>query len=194
MNMSRGRRSEQGMSLIAMLVIVIMVSGVAAAFFLLSMTERSQSDVIRYRIKAYYEGESAVEQVIGMVRGLAANYRLPLNPASVTTAPLTGTTPVSAGLTANFEWDANHGGVWSLASSSDVLAAASAAAASGSDPNNYLRLKLFGNVSVPPETFTFTCMNFENTAGGGIGNTQTQNFYTINVQGRAKQLEDRNST
>ena len=96
---------EGGLSLIAMLVIVILVGGISAAFFLLSMTEGQSADVARNRTKSYYLGEAAVEQVASMLKVAAANYNLPNNPVSVSGAPLSGTLTAS-GLTSN--WAFRH--------------------------------------------------------------------------------------
>jgi hypothetical protein len=73
------------MSLIAMMVIVVIVGGIAAAFFLLSQIESRQAEGARTRIKAYYLGEAAVEQVASLIKVATASFWMPKNPADPAT-------------------------------------------------------------------------------------------------------------
>jgi hypothetical protein len=61
------------MSLLAMLVIIIIVGGIASAFMLLTMSEARNSERERYRLRANYLAEAAVEQVAGMLQTGFAN-------------------------------------------------------------------------------------------------------------------------
>ncbi|HVR83225.1 MAG TPA: hypothetical protein VMU54_02870 [Planctomycetota bacterium] len=199
MNPTFARRSERGMSLISMLVIVVIVGGISAAFFLLSITQRQQSDLVQYRTKSYYIGESAVEMVAGMLKKAASAGILPPNPViNASSNPpwdtgLNGGTgaPFSLlGLTSQWEWwylPPTSGAVWKLPSVTEE----GTAAASGNSA--CVQLRLHGNVvindGIAPETFAYTIINFQNTAGGGVGNTGVKNFYSVTVDGRVQHFE-----
>ncbi|HEV3027225.1 MAG TPA: type II secretion system protein, partial [Planctomycetota bacterium] len=199
MNPTLARRSERGMSLIAMLVIVVIVGGISAAFFLLSLTQRQQSDLVQYRTKSYYIGEAAIEMVAGMLKKAAAGGILPANPVinSTSNPPwdtgLNGGTgaPFSLlGLTSQWEWwylPSTVGAVWKLPSTTEQgTAVASANPAC-------VQLRLHGTVvvndGIAPETFTYAIANFQNTTGGGVGNTAVKNFYSVTVDGRILHFE-----
>lgn len=99
--------SQAGMSLIAMLVIVVIVGGIASAFFLLSQIEARVAEGARVRTKAYYLGEAAIEQVAAMIKQATTNHTvgssIPPNPADANSpgAPMSGTGTVN-GLTWQF--------------------------------------------------------------------------------------------
>jgi Tfp pilus assembly protein PilX len=66
------------MSLIAMLVIVIIVGGIATAFMLLTITQSKVTDLERNKNRATYIAEAAVEQAAGILRsGFAQQLLVP---------------------------------------------------------------------------------------------------------------------
>ncbi|HZE96515.1 MAG TPA: hypothetical protein VE981_05790 [Planctomycetota bacterium] len=191
MNLKLGRRSELGMSLISMLVVVILVGGIASAFFLLSVTERQSSDVVRFRTKSYYLGEAAIEQVAAMLKNATTGYIMPSNPVTVAGAPrssTTGGTPVTmGGLVSDWEWYYLNGSTWQQASAANVTSAVAA-----NQPES-LQLHLHGTITINDGynaiPFTYTVVNFRNLAGVGVGNTQDKNFYSIVIDGRVRTLD-----
>jgi type II secretory pathway pseudopilin PulG len=81
--MNRTRRTQRGMSLIAMLVIVVIVGGIASAFMLLTITQSKWTDLERNKNRATYVAEAAVEQAAGILRsGFAQQLLVPYNPVT----------------------------------------------------------------------------------------------------------------
>jgi type II secretory pathway pseudopilin PulG len=81
--MNRTRRTQRGMSLIAMLVIVVIVGGIASAFMLLTITQSKWTDLERNKNRATYIAEAAVEQAAGILRsGFAQQLLVPYSPIS----------------------------------------------------------------------------------------------------------------
>jgi hypothetical protein len=189
------------MSLMATIVIVVIVGGIASAFFLLSQIESQQAQGARNRMKAYYLGEAAVEQVAGMIKTATTTYILPNNPAdpkSPLNSPLTGVLQVN-GVTAQWAFQSYIGGqwqpTWDFVNSKWIGPVP--ALASITDPTQ-LHLCLAGTLSIllephsalpgvdasNSESFNFTATNFLNLAGVGVGATGMKNYYNVTIQGR----------
>lgn len=71
--MMHGHARQRGMSLIAMLLIVVLVGGVASAFMVVSMNQSRATTVMRDKMRATYLAEAAVEEVANMLRTAYAN-------------------------------------------------------------------------------------------------------------------------
>lgn len=86
--MTYRRARERGMSLIAMLLIVVLVGGVASAFMVVSTNQSRATTVLRDKMRATYLAEATVEEVVNMLRTAYANgvFRVP---DSQTTATFT---------------------------------------------------------------------------------------------------------
>jgi type II secretory pathway pseudopilin PulG len=84
--MTYRRARERGMSLIAMLLIVVLVGGVASAFMVVSTNQSRATTVLRDKMRATYLAEATVEEVINMLRTAYANgvFRVPDTQTSAT--------------------------------------------------------------------------------------------------------------
>lgn len=217
MDLMKSHRNQRGFSLIAMLVIVILVGGVAAAFFLLSQTEEVNSEVARNRTKAYYLGEAALDQVGSMLKTAAAHFIMPPNPAGGT-SPISGTMTVQ-GMTSTWwfqhlsatntwvpawQWNTSlSGGNYVDPVSGTVITGPQQADATNAAGATSLQLYVIGTYTIllepatgipaidkaNSETFTYTCTNYQNLTPQQIGNTTVKNYFTINISGRVRHYD-----
>ncbi|HLF94512.1 MAG TPA: hypothetical protein VJB14_13700 [Planctomycetota bacterium] len=75
--MKHSRASQKGMSLIGMLVVVVLVGGVTTALLLMTTTDHRATEVAKYKMRATYLAEAAVEEVAHLIRTGYANEILP---------------------------------------------------------------------------------------------------------------------
>lgn len=206
------RRSQKGISLILMLVIVTLVGGIASAFFLLSQSEQTNSLLARNRQKSYYLAEAAFEQVASMIKVGYSNFKIPNNPVMMPGSPVTGTStingvtsswcfqhldPTSRTWTPQWVWAKDFkSGAWSQQPlPSDIQFA-------NNDPTQ-MNLCMAGmyTIQIAPltgnplidamnsETLGFVATNYQNISGQGTGNTAVNNYFSVVVQGRIQHFD-----
>ncbi len=100
--MKNARISQQGMSLLGMLVVVVLVGGVTTALLLMTTTDHRVTEVAKYKMKATYLAEAAVEEVAHLIRTGYANEILP-PPQSRSS----GTVTIS-GKSMTYTWDTSR--------------------------------------------------------------------------------------
>jgi len=80
-----GRRGEQGITILAVLILAILVGGISSAFVTLGLSESRASEAWRQKMKATYLAEAGCEETAAQVRRLQANYvNVPTAPSRVT--------------------------------------------------------------------------------------------------------------
>jgi len=79
-------RNERGISLLSVLVVMILVGGIAFAFFDLSMNEARALDQVRNRMKATYLAEAGIEEAMFRIRQAMAGQQAIPTGGSITIA------------------------------------------------------------------------------------------------------------